>query len=238
MGVSGSVGDTGRVTPRDLRWRIMRAVPAASVVTAGAVAAHTLGGAPLPDAPVIIRTGLITLMVCLLVVGVRMGPARLILAVAVGHLSFHHLFTRYAALTQASHAPHHAHTADHAHHATTIASTTPSESMIPHDVMAAHDTHVPSAHAPDHMLMMHVVLALLTVLLLHCGESLLHRSLRAARDLAQHVLPALPLPPAMLVPCRVPLLPTALPLVRRQHPALSLPRWRGPPLLRQSCPEP
>ncbi|MCS6711893.1 hypothetical protein JSY14_07630 [Brachybacterium sp. EF45031] len=195
---------------REARWRLLRAIPAASVITAGAVSAHMLGGAPMPDATVIVRTGLVTAVVCLLLVGVRLGPARLVAAVLAGHLAFHHLFAAHAGTSAAEHvgtAEHAGGSAAHAH--------------VAHGAV--------TGDVPGPMVLTHLALALVTGLLLHHGESLLHRCLELARCVADRLLPARPTDPAVPVG---PHLRDRPPMRARRilrRPVLCVMRWRGPP---------
>jgi len=92
--------------PETPRRHVLRGLLAGTVATALALAAHYLGGGPVPRPLGLLTPWLLSVQAAVLLLGRRRSPVRLALAAGTAQALFHALFALGAAGSAASHAHH------------------------------------------------------------------------------------------------------------------------------------
>lgn len=237
---------TGMPSSRD-PLRLVRGAAAATVATAVALVGHVLGGGITPGMLGVLLPWWLSVAVCTVLAGSRFSLPRMALAVTGSQALFHTLFlagtpgSPSAALVAppGKHLGHSTH-AGHGSgpgHLGVQSDPTAQVSALPggHAARGLGEAAQHAMHA-DHggtaMLLGHLLAAALTTLLLHRGESLLHRCFTLAVRLGRFLrvpatAPALPVLPGRPC-CGVPVL---LDLLHVQRAQLAPQLRRGPPLV-------
>ncbi|WP_409047254.1 hypothetical protein AB2L57_12695 [Microbacterium sp. HA-8] len=191
------------MTARQLR--ALRGAGAAATAVLLAAVSHTVGGGSAPDALVIAAVAVLVWPLCTLIVGRRLGPLGLAIAVLVAQGALHAAFAATSGWT-----PLHA-GGGHEHGLTASTIATVSE---------------PVSAAGTPMLAAHLVAAAAAFVLLRHGEYAVRAIARWVVRLALRAGPAAPFPPVFRRLEPRPLTPR-----RRRCPQLARLSRRGPPTL-------
>ncbi|MFQ6485020.1 hypothetical protein [Brachybacterium epidermidis] len=225
--------------------RLVRGAAAATVATAVALTGHVLGGGVVPSFLGVLLPWWLSVAVCTVLAGSRFSLPRMALAVTGSQALFHGLFMAGTPGDPSAHlvAP----PGDHLGHGVHHGHLAPGgDAAAPHAIGPVVDTPAHTAHGVgdlaqhalhgDHsgtaMILAHLLAAALTTVLLHRGESVLHRCFTLAAQLGRFWLlpaanPAVPVLPDRPC-CRV---PEALHLLHAQRAQLEPQLRRGPPLV-------
>lgn len=222
--------------------RLVRGAAAATVATTVALTGHVLGGGLAPSWLGVLLPWWLSVAVCTVLAGSRFSLPRMALAVTGSQALFHGLFmagTPGAAPAQLAappgkHLGHGSHHGDSLGHGTGLAGhgAGPVGDHTVHGVGEAAQHALHGDHGGAAMILGHLLAAALTTVLLHRGESILHRCFTMAAQLGRFWLlpaaqPALPVLPGR--PCCT--VPRVLHLLHVQRAQLEPQQRRGPPLV-------
>ncbi len=225
--------------------RLVRGAAAATVATAVALTGHVLGGGLVPAFLGVLLPWWLSVAVCTVLAGSRFSLPRMALAVVGSQALFHGLFMAGTPSDPSAHlvAPpgdhlghgvHHGHLAPGgdalASHAIGPVVDTPAHTAHGVGDLAQHALH--GDHGGAAMMLGHLLAAALTTVLLHRGESILHRCFTLAARLGRFWMrpAATPTIPVLVTrPRRAASAPLHLPHTQRAQIEPQL--RRGPPLI-------
>ncbi|MGY5766018.1 hypothetical protein ACXET9_12545 [Brachybacterium sp. DNPG3] len=238
--------------------RLLRGGAAATIATAVALSGHVIGGGDMPGWLGVLVPWWLSVAACTVLAGSRFSPARMSAAVLTSQVLFHGLFmagtvTDSAVVLQAppgKSLDHHAHlmggtaassaassagssagssAASHAAHTPTGGATGSSDASV-------HTTHSMLEHALGGvggwpMIIGHLAAAVVTIVLLQRGETMLFRCFGLARTLLAFLRPVRVVVPTFVLPAPRRVGPSTARVRRVRRAVLSPQLRRGPPVV-------